>query len=578
MSSININNNNNAATANNGGWWGSLQRGWQAKQEEMRAVSEAKSIGKIYMKETKTWEFYFLDAEWAEIEKKEDALKQQQNGKISSDSSNGEVERPVKDREYYDLLEVSTSATATDIKKAYRKKARTCHPDKCPGDVDAHARFQELGHAYNILSNPNARVNYDKNGKPSSNGGGSNAEQQLEEVDVSIFFNVMFGSELVSPYIGELWMATMADNANSEMLNGNNNMTPEEFEQLDDDAKCQVMQEKMRVASEESKFQQRKRQVQCAKNLRDRIASYKKENPQPFIDSVKHEAEQIVHGAYGEVYCKTIGFSLMVAAEQYLGFENTLFGMGGHLATIQQGAATFGGNIKLLGSGIKAATAGSRAMEQHQSLQQQQQEQQQQKEQNDDGTASSAEAAADAEQQKAAAAAMQMQQSIDDSLPAFLEFAWAINKRDIQSTLREVCKKLLDDAGIPKDLRKDRAEALRIMGREFHAIGTEAARQNKMNQAQGGGGAGGGKDSVHDIKARFAVATMATMANAQGQEMTREDQEEMLKQAKEEMSNITMGTTTMGSGGGGVNSTTTTAKDGGKTESSSSKQDQDDLL
>jgi curved DNA-binding protein CbpA len=573
--SVNSSSNSNNAAAGNvgGGWWGSLQRGWQAKQEEMRAVNEAKSIGKVYKKETKTWEFYFLDSEWAEIEEEEKKLKeQQQNAKISSSSNNsGEAtgvqqeaeERPVKDREYYDLLEVSTNASETDIKKAYRKKARTCHPDKCPGDEQAHARFQELGHAYNILSNPNARANYDKNGKPSTNGsGGSNAEQSLEEVDVSIFFNVMFGSELVSPYIGELWMASMADSANSEMLSGNNNMTPEEFEQLDDDAKRQVMQEKMRAASEESKFQQRKRQVQCAKNLRDRIASYQNGNAQPFSDSCKHEAEQIVLGAYGEVYCKTIGFALLMAAEQYLGFETTPFGVGGHLAKIQQGAASFGGNMKLLGAGIKAATAGSRAMEQAQSLQQQQELEEAQ---NTNTTASSTEAAADKDQQKAAAAEMQMQQSIDDSLPAFLEFAWAINKRDIQSTLQAVCKKLLDDAGIPKDLRIDRAEALRIMGREFHTIGTAAARY-KMNQ--GGGHGGGGKDSVHDIKARFAVATMATMANAQGQEMTREDREEMMKQAKEEMLN-------MGAGGGNRTTTATASDDddggggGGKTESSS---------
>jgi curved DNA-binding protein CbpA len=571
MSISSSDSNNNGVGGSGGGWWGSIQRGWQAKQEEMRAVNEAKSIGKVYKKETKTWEFYFLDSEWAEIEEEEKKLKQQQeSAKISAGSSNigaatdseqhqPAEERPVKDREYYDLLEVSTNASETDIKKAYRKKARTCHPDKCPGDEQAHARFQELGHAYNILSNPNARANYDKNGKPSTNGE-NGAEQSMEEVDVSIFFNVMFGSELVSPYIGELWMASMADSANSEMLSGNNNMTPEEFEQLDDDAKRQVMQEKMRAASEESKFQQRKRQVQCAKNLRDRIASYQKDNAQPFVDSCKHEAEQIVAGAYGEVYCKTIGFSLLMAAEQYLGFETTPFGVGGHLAKIQQGAASFGGNMKLLGAGIKAATAGSRAMEQAQSLQQQQQEQEQQQQQQQEQNGSSAKAAAaEKEQQRAATAEMQMQQSIDDSLPAFLEFAWAINKRDIQSTLQAVCKKLLDDAGIPKDLRIDRAEALRIMGREFHTIGTAAAR-SKMN-AHGGKGARDSKESVHEIKARFAVATMATMANAQGQEMTREDREEMMKQAKEEMLSM---------GGGGNPSTTATASDndGGKAEPS----------
>merc|ERR1719223_951558 len=120
--------------------------------------------------------------------------------------SSGE-EKNVKDREYYDLLAVSTNATQGEIKKAYYKEARKVHPDKCPDDPDAATKFQALGQAYQILSNEQTRAAYDKNGKPEN----ENADALASEIDPTVFFNVMFGSTLVEPYVGELWIASVAD-------------------------------------------------------------------------------------------------------------------------------------------------------------------------------------------------------------------------------------------------------------------------------------------------------------------------------------------------------------------------------
>merc|ERR1712137_1306510 len=60
---------------------------------------------------------------------------------------------------------------------------------------------------------------------------------------------------------------------------------------------------------------------------------------------------------------------------------------------------------------------------------------------------------------------------LEDTLPAILELAWAINVRDVTRTLKQVCFKLFNDAGVDKEVRIKRAEALRILGREFFAIG-----------------------------------------------------------------------------------------------------------
>ena len=71
----------------------------------------------------------------------------------------------VVDTSYYDALGVKPNASELDIKKAYRKLAITTHPDKNPGDETASARFQAIGEAYQVVSNNDLRARYDKYGK-----------------------------------------------------------------------------------------------------------------------------------------------------------------------------------------------------------------------------------------------------------------------------------------------------------------------------------------------------------------------------------------------------------------------------
>ncbi|MFV0459994.1 MAG: DnaJ C-terminal domain-containing protein [Actinomycetales bacterium] len=65
------------------------------------------------------------------------------------------------DKDFYAVLGVSKDASEADIKKAYRKKARTLHPDANSNDPQAEAKFKEVGEAYSVLSDPEKREQYD---------------------------------------------------------------------------------------------------------------------------------------------------------------------------------------------------------------------------------------------------------------------------------------------------------------------------------------------------------------------------------------------------------------------------------
>jgi curved DNA-binding protein len=68
-------------------------------------------------------------------------------------------------KDYYTILGVSKTATPEEIKRAYRKLARKCHPDLNPGDKTAEAKFKDLNQANEVLSDPEKRHKYDQFGQ-----------------------------------------------------------------------------------------------------------------------------------------------------------------------------------------------------------------------------------------------------------------------------------------------------------------------------------------------------------------------------------------------------------------------------
>ena len=71
---------------------------------------------------------------------------------------------PTAKRDYYEVLEVSKTASVEEVKKAYRRAALKHHPDKNPGNKDAEIRFKEAAEAYEVLGDPEKRARYDQYG------------------------------------------------------------------------------------------------------------------------------------------------------------------------------------------------------------------------------------------------------------------------------------------------------------------------------------------------------------------------------------------------------------------------------
>jgi molecular chaperone DnaJ len=96
-------------------------------------------------------------------------------------------------RDYYEILEVSKTASPEEIKKAYRKKAIQYHPDKNPGDKAAEEKFKEAAEAYEVLSDANKRSRYDQFGHAGVSGAGGFESGGFSMEDIFTRFGDLFG-------------------------------------------------------------------------------------------------------------------------------------------------------------------------------------------------------------------------------------------------------------------------------------------------------------------------------------------------------------------------------------------------
>jgi molecular chaperone DnaJ len=103
---------------------------------------------------------------------------------------------------YYEVLGVSRSARENEIKSAFRRLAKECHPDRCNGDPDAEKRFKEVNEAYEALKDPQRRAAYDRYGHAAFDNGLGGAGAHGFGADFSASMSAMF-DDLFGEFMGQ---------------------------------------------------------------------------------------------------------------------------------------------------------------------------------------------------------------------------------------------------------------------------------------------------------------------------------------------------------------------------------------
>ncbi|KAF8927642.1 hypothetical protein BGZ58_010248, partial [Dissophora ornata] len=220
--------------------------------------------------------------------------------------------------ELYDILGVPVDATATQIKKNYRALALQNHPDKNP-DPEAHAKFQKISEAYQVLSDPKLRSDYNQYGhnKDVSPEGGF--------VNPEAFFKSQFGGDRFVDIIGEISIGRdMRDALNEPEDEEAANMTPEEKAKRE--ASITETKDKARDDARQARVDK------LVKNLVHKLSIYT-EGPcdynaaKSYQEIIRLEAEELKGESYGVELLHAIGFTYTLKAKQYLG-KNEMLGLG----------------------------------------------------------------------------------------------------------------------------------------------------------------------------------------------------------------------------------------------------------
>eukprot|EP00397_Hematodinium_sp_SG-2012_P002305 GEMP01002311.1.p1 GENE.GEMP01002311.1~~GEMP01002311.1.p1 ORF type:complete len:855 (-),score=169.39 GEMP01002311.1:2103-4667(-) len=349
------------------------------------------------------------------------------NGGAAASSSRPQV--TVKETEYYDLIGVAPGSSSSEIKKAYYKKARLVHPDKNPDDPDAHAKFQQLSKAYQVLSDDKLRLAYDTQGKDGID------QQKLPDIDPAMFFSMLFGSEKFEKYTGKLYFAQQLETVFKGMESG----------QTQEELKAHISSGVGHVDDHKSKRAQMRREIKLAKFLRDRLETYVTElDEEKFLKDAHHEADELKTASFGCQLLRTIGFAYENRAEQWLSEQaGDYIDRAGWKESLNKTKQ----KVNVLSTITGAAFAAKRLHAKAAKL-----------------PSDDTEDVPDEVKHRQAAETMN---ELEQSLPLFLQTIWGLSAIEIDRTIMRVCKILVRDISAPWQVRVRRAKALLLLGRVF---------------------------------------------------------------------------------------------------------------
>jgi hypothetical protein len=471
---------------------------------------------------TRHWIYYTLEAEVQQL--------------ANYYSTNGNEEDPI-DISLYQLLEVSSRATPKDIKRAYYTKAKHVHPDKNPTDSERAAEtFLQLHSAYQILSDPERRATYDQWGLPSQ---GKEAEEDGMTLKINFcprtFFIILFGSQqVVEQYTGELSISTLVDHGMKvaqlfmRMMNGISDTTT---------TTTTVQPERLVSMLQQLYHQPRKRQVDIALNLVQKLSTYPsrgrrsaqhQQKHQASVESFRamaaHEAQQIAETPFGWVFLFAIGSTLQLEAAFYGGGGG---GGSGGLSTRMTQMMQRGRNQKRLLDTVLTLLDSVRTVIAKKD--------DDNKNHNQNGSTTSSSSSSSSSNPNIVFS----EEDWMTILPDILAVAWAYVTLDITHALKGACRRLFLDASISRTERQRRAQGLAILAEEFLQQGarlqdvntTTTTTTTTTNKTKNGKRSpfSGTDQGRTEMAARVQVAVHAAQRKSQGEAMTSQDTEDMIK-------------------------------------------------
>ena len=444
------------------------------------AIRES-GLGKTWDPDDGHWFYYSMDVEDKQIEQDlkqyslddESRLRSGQHHIRQRSTRRQRQRRSVKDKEFYALLKVPTDASQSEIKRAYYREALLTHPDK---NVDGNAmqanqRFQQLSLAYRTLSNDDAREAYDQMGKCFVE-----PDHQQQQLDIHTFFAVMFGSDLVEPYVGEFRMASLFDSFlrvtstdRSHDDTEHHRRSASSFYTTNDDF------------DHASVLKQKRRALDIALHLRGRLAQYSAgiQSEAEFRASCQLEAVAIAKdGDFGDAFLISIGWSLMMEGKKYIGKHTSAFGLHGATTSIQATARDVLENYQTLVALVRSVASlvgpltealGADAKRQHERSMSDNSS----RNHDNGGGGTNCENI-----HEAYVDTLLLIQMLERSLPRAVRLVWHLNDRDIRLTVKEAVDRLLRD-GSSHDVCLARARGLVILGTEFNQIGMLEKRKGR---------------------------------------------------------------------------------------------------
>jgi curved DNA-binding protein CbpA len=397
----------------------------------------------MWDEQTEEWTVYYMSVEREELAAREKKHKEH---------------RTVRSTGYYDLLNVRQDASQSEIKKAYYRLAKELHPDKNPGSAHAADKFRHLHGVYRILKDDDKRANYDAYGERDSDSDESSSSSSSSlsqfDFDAYTFFAVLFGSQLVETYIGELAVPSVVDQL---------------VKLTQSNVKTDLLPNLLLDGSPDYSYKRQKRQLEISLNLLERVSDFENEmlSKEAFRESCILEAERIAESPSGEKFLVSIGSTLAWEAGQYLGFSKPFWSWPRgcyYLVRKQIRGLIYAASCAFKTVGICWSTYVA--------------VQEQIKERDAGNNENNA------------------NEGVEEMLPAILELTWSFNMLDISSTLNGACRRLFADADADSLTRKKRGEAVQILGEEFlrRGIGSQTSRKETKGDAE------------HNIKARLEVA------------------------------------------------------------------------